>query len=177
MGKNIIIIIIVVVLVVAGVIFFLLNKDKLDQETAKNDQMEEVTEPELGEVSGISTDLKSQLSFQARTIIERYGTYSSDSDYQNLTELLDLMSEKLAAETAVIIEQGPEEREGFYSIVTKVGSIELIRFDLDSMAIFTASVQEQSMFPGETSVLNKTANLVFIKQGEKWKVDSISFGQ
>ena len=115
MGKNIIIIIIVVVLVVAGVVFFLLNNDKLSQEPAKNGQMEEVIEPGLGgdEVAGFS-DLKSQLSLKARTIIERYGTYSSDSAYQNLTELLDFMTEKLVAATSVKIEQGPEVMEGFY---------------------------------------------------------------
>lgn len=176
MGKNIIIIIVVVVLVVAGVVFFLLSKDKLAQEPTDGDQVKEVAEPGLGDEATESfIDLKSQLSLKARTIIERYGTYSSDSGYQNLTELLDFMSEKLMAETSVKIEQGLEKREGFYSIVTKVGSMELIKFDPDSVVIFTASVQEQSMFPGETSVLNKTVNLVFLKQGQDWKVDSISF--
>ena len=175
--KNIIIIVVIVSLVVVAILIWGL-KTNWQAKTSVNPQPEteksvvhdkEEIKPEIDQ----EAMLKSQLILQSRAFIEKYGTYSLDSGYQNLKELLSLMSDKLAAETSMRIAQGPDRQQGFFSFVVKVGSIDISEFIPDTQAVFIAQIQEQEMRPGETNILQKTARLIMLKQGEGWKVDSI----
>lgn len=180
MKRNIIII---AVVILAGVaVFALVQEFKtafMPQEPVGAEKEAEKTIPSVQGEQEVLTEqeagIQSQLTIQARAFIERHGSYSSDSGYENLTELLDFMSEKLAVESSVKIEQGIDQEQGFFGFVTKVGSVELLAFDQDSRAEFRAQVQEQEMRPGQTDIRNKTVDLVFVKEQGAWKVDSISF--
>ncbi|MBL7141508.1 hypothetical protein ISS21_00185 [Patescibacteria group bacterium] len=178
MKKNIVIIIVIAVVVVGGIIFFLSQKGGPVSETEvlTNEEAGDKTGPPESEQATLvdpGIALKSQLTLQARSFIERYGSYSSDSGYSNLKELLSQMSEKFAAETSARIAKGFEGQEGFFALVTKVMSLELKEFIPESRALFSIQVQEQNMMPGQTDLLYKTVALIFIKEGNEWKVDEI----
>lgn len=180
--KNVIIIIVAVILIIGGIIFFLSQKGGPVSETEPltNEEVSDKAgppEPEQATLVDPGIALKSQLTLQARSFIERYGSYSSDSGYSNLKELLSQMSEKFAAETSARIEEGPSSAEAtegeFFALVTKVMSLELKEFIPESRALFSIQVQEQNMMPGQTDLLYKTVALTFIKEGNEWKVDEI----
>ena len=182
--KNIIIIVIVAILVLLGVIFISFGREKAEvkkPDLPETQEIEEVPAPDIEAAEQEQADidvvsaLKSRLTVQARAFIERYGTYSLDSGFQNLAELLSQASENLAQEMSAKIEQGLDQTQEFFALVTKVGSIELTELDQDLKAVFTADVQQQDMRKGETSILYKTAELIMIKSGDEWLVDSISF--
>ncbi|GAI06093.1 unnamed protein product [marine sediment metagenome] len=182
MKKNIIIIIVAIILVGGGVVLFLFNQERegFISEEPVNGQ-EEIDDddvmPDEGEQIDPLAAEKSQLIIQARAFIERYGSYSLDSGYQNLQELLDQMSKKLTAEVLIKIEQGMEPGQDFFAFVTKIGSIELEEFIPGSQAIFTARVQQQEMRPGETNISYYTVDLSIIKEDGQWVVDEIEFKQ
>lgn len=176
--KNIIIVAAVILAVV--VIFVLIQGLKTDWQFKKLISPQPKTEQEkLSEEKKTETPvdpttmIRAQLMIQARAFIERYGTYSLDSGFQNLRELLPLMSEKLAAETSMKIAQGLDRQQDFFSFVVKVGSLGITEFIPDVRVVFIAQVQEQEMRPGQTNVLQKTVELTFVKQGEEWRVDEI----
>ncbi len=177
--RNIIIIVIIVILVAVILIWgFKTNwwSKKLASPQSETEEKKSSGESKT-ETPTVDREavLKTQLIVQARAFIERYGTYSLDSGYQNLKELLPLMSEKLAGETSMKIAQGPGQQQDFFSFIVKIGSIDLSEFVPDVQAVFVAQVQEQEMRPGETNILQKTVRLIMLKQGEGWKVDSIEF--
>lgn len=183
--KNIIIIVVVIILIIVGVIFLSIGKKNengdggVKSEEIAPERREEPGSDEIviqdteDEGDDLSAVIKSQLAIQARAFIERYGTYSSDSGFQNLRELLGAMTQDFADVISVKIDKGIEEEQVFFSVVLKVGSIKLKEFIADSRAVFSAQVQQQDMRKGSTDISTKTAELTFVKVGGEWKVDSI----
>ncbi len=181
--KKIIIVIVILVLIGGGILFLTRQaKPSLEggngQKSTEIDQgtKAETTEPTESEpVIDPLVSLKSRLGPQARSFIERYGSYSSDSNWENLKGLLGMMSQKLRVATQAQIAQDLIGEKGFYGLTTKVISMELKDFDLENLAKFLASVQQRETKGNLTNSLFKTVELIFIKEGGEWRVDEISF--
>lgn len=179
--RNIIIIAIAVIVLVGGTILFLSQKGKPVSESASpvagreaDSETESLKSDQTTTVDPLII-LRSQLTLRARSFVERYGTYSSDSGYSNLKELLPQMSEKLAEEVLTRINQGLEQEQGFFALATKVLSLNIKEIDPESKAVFFMQVQEQQMKPGQTDILYKSIELTSIKDGNEWKVDKINY--
>lgn len=179
-------ILIIIVIVLVGVVVFAVvsgirtgmvaqegpaSSQKEVEKPSVSKEIEEPTEEEVQKPSKTEVQLK----IVARAFIEQYGTYSSDSEYSNLIGLLSFMTDKLRQEAQVQIDSGIDQSEGFFSIVTKVGSIETLSFMFDARALFTAQTQIQEMRKGETRLSQQVADVVYIKIGDDWLVDEIIF--
>lgn len=121
-----------------------------------------------------STPTQVSLSSLAQTFTERYGSYSSESDFGNLKDVLDLMSVSFAAATQRTIDAG-QTPNGYYGISTQVLSVTVDAMD-DAAGTASATVstqREESVgSPQNQTVLYQTLVLTFVKENGTWKVDS-----
>lgn len=182
MKKSIIIIAIIIVLI-AVIVFFLVQKNIIKNTEPiagqKNNNKLISSEEEQVKKEQSLTDpavaLKAKLLLQARFFIERYGTYSSDSNYNNWRTLKNQMTQSLFNEVVKKIDLEKQNQTEFYSLTTKVTNIDLKEFNQKKNIVFSAQVQKKEIKSGQTRITQKNVELVFVKAGDDWKVDEISF--
>jgi len=185
-----VIIIVIILVLVGGGIFFLMKKGKLgvgqpgtstsSQEKESSVNITPTTKPEE-EAADPYVSLKADLNLKARFFLEHYFTYSIDSGYENLRELLSMMSGKMRQEAEAKITRGvkadlPPEilaQGGFYGITTKVLSLNLETFSPETIVSFSGGLQQQEAKSGITNILYKNAQINFVNEGGTWKVDSV----
>ena len=178
--KQKILLIIVVILVVAGLIFLVVSGPKEDEEPGGPDQTAEDGSPQIEngkevEPAGVEISpeeqLKRTLSSRARSFTARYGSFSSDSNFQNLYELKSKMTPSFWQEKEVYIKEA-EPVATFYGISTKALSIKLIEFDPETKTEFLVSCQCQETRDSAQKVIYQDIKIVFVKVGDNWLVDN-----
>ncbi|MCF7906745.1 hypothetical protein K9K85_00455 [Patescibacteria group bacterium] len=138
--------------------------------------IEEEAKEEPQEVEPILA-LQRRLENKARFFIERYNTFSSDNEEENLYSVLAQASSKFALQIENLIrESSARENKDFYSLQTKVLSIERIDFIEGERATFKAQVQETEEKGGIVGNSYKEVELIFVYEDGEWKVDSLSIG-
>ena len=178
--KNILIIVIIIFLVIAAILM-LLNKKDVDVDTKTEAEKEFVPDISSEEKQGQSEEkvadsivvFKKQLENRARFFIERYNTYSSDNNQENLQSLLPQVSNRLAKEIETRLTKAIDQSDDFFAFQTKVLSLNLFDFIDNKKAIFNGQVQVQEIHNQQTEIHYKTATLEFIYENLEWKVDDI----
>lgn len=176
-------IIVAIILVIAGIVLYLISRSTgksantplINTPTALNNSTGN-TAPAV-EIDPFLQQ-KDTLTTLAKMFVERYGTWSNQSNFENFTDLYSYMTDGLKAETqSFVINQQTALSTNFtyYGLTTKVLSGDLINIVADTSAEFSANVQQQETKDGQTTVLFKGAALDFIKQGADWKVNQINF--
>ncbi len=176
--KKIIIIVIIVILIIVAVFFFIRKNgsNQTDSAVEQSDKSTSSSIKEIGEKKQAAEDpvaaLKARLGLQARFFIERYGTYSSDSNYNNLRAMEGQMTKSLFDKVMEEIDS-KEPSTDFYSLETMVANVELTEFNQERV-VFLAQVQEKELKSGQVAITPKETELIFIKDGEEWKVEEIN---
>ncbi len=113
----------------------------------------------------------------SKTFTERYGSYSSEADFANLEDVLSLMTADFAARTQTLINTGTAQ-EGYYGISTKVITITVDQMDEaagTAQTTVTTQREESKGGPQNAVVRYQDIVLVFVKEGEVWKVASATW--
>jgi hypothetical protein len=110
------------------------------------------TPQEIKELSG-----ENQVLAIARTFAERYGSFSNQGGFSNLLDLEPIVTGSLWADLEEFhrSQQGLPSRD-YYGINTRVLSVKLTKFDLDSFAESLVQTQrEEARFPQSPFPLQK----------------------
>lgn len=113
------------------------------------------------------------LQAQAKMFAERYGSFSTEADYQNLKDLLPIMTDAFAAQTSAFILTVPKATE-YYGVTTRVVAVKTDALDeAAGTASMTLGTQRQET-KGTAAPTVKYQNLVltFKKVGTEWKASS-----
>jgi len=175
--KNIFIAIIVILLFVAGIILMFSKKRGVSIEPEESSipdiSQEENQEQKEEKVVDSLVVLRKQLENRARFFIERYNTYSSDNNQENLRSLLPQVSNKLAKEMEYRLTKEIGQNDIFFGIQTKVLFLNLSDFIDNEKVTFNGQIQEQETNQDEIEIHYKTVILEFIYKNAEWKVDDI----
>ena len=121
----------------------------------------------------------SEISLQnlAQTFTERYGSYSNESDFANLYDVLDLMSATFRAETeqTIATAQVPDH---YYGITTHVLSVKMDLMDeTGGTAKATVNTQREEATESiqNVQVRYQYLSLLFVKEQGIWKVDGAAW--
>ena len=176
-------IIIAIILVITGIILYLISRSTgkpantpfNNAPTALNNDIDNTT-------SAVEIDpflqQKDALTTLARTFIERYGTWSNQSSFENFIDLYSYMTDGLKTDTQnfIVNQQATFSADAaYYGLTTRVLSLDLINIVADTSAEFSANIQQQETKDGQTTILTKKTVLDFIKQGADWKASQIIF--
>jgi|GEM_PF-594942 hypothetical protein len=119
----------------------------------------------------------------ASTFTERYGSYSSAGDFQNLLDLAPMMTDRLKGETETYIEaerQKTPSGEDFFGVTTRALSPVLITFDDGGgtalVAVDTVRSERLSGGRDATPYYQKLA-VFLLKVNGQWQVDKAIWEQ
>jgi len=127
---------------------------------------EERAEAERASVSSIRT--------LSETFAERYGSYSTEANFANLTDVLVLMTPSFAAETQAFIDTAEQPTE-YYGVTTRVVSTNVVEQDeLAGTATVEVSTQREEAIDSaqNISVKYQTLTLELVYLNDSWLVDS-----
>ena len=116
----------------------------------------------------------SGLESLGKTFAERYGSYSNQSDFANLYDVLDLMSVSLRAETENFLENAVNS-DDYYGVTTRVLSIKVLSLDeAAGQADLEISTQREESKGGPelSEIKYQILQLGCVKEGEVWKIQS-----
>ncbi len=119
--------------------------------------------------------LQAQLTKIASAFAERFGSYSNQSNYENLKDLMPFMATnfKRWTEDKIASANFANKPVIYYGITTKVLKINLIDFSKEKgTAVFIISTQRNEVVGSDenSKVLYSDMNLQMIEQNGVWKV-------
>ena len=114
------------------------------------------------------------LQSASKTFTERYGSYSTEANFANLTDVLPLMSKAYAATTAAYIATAVSPKE-YYGVTTRVITVKIdAEDDTAGTAQVTLTTQREEAKGDVQNVSVKYQDLVlsFVKEGGEWKASN-----
>ena len=108
----------------------------------------------------------------ARIFLERYSTYSTDNDYQNITDVQELVTPEMWIKISARMKTAPTAGS-FVGVTTNVISMDLGDWSADkAMVVFkTNSVEEKNSI---TSSTYQTVQVFLVKTGDNWLVEKFA---
>jgi len=122
-----------------------------------------------------------ELKSLAVAFVERFGSYSNQSGYQNIRELNVFMSQTMQAWAANYIAQArvsAADTSIYYGITTKAVVVDVGGFDETAgRASFTVQTQRRESIGSAANErsFQQTADVTMVKEAGVWKVDSVSW--
>lgn len=124
------------------------------------------------------SDLESSLKSIASNFAERFGSYSNDSDYENVTKLMIYMSESMKSWADQYIQEQQQANppgSEYYGIITKALSTNTVSLEEGKgTAEFTVSTQRRENSGGEeANVFYQDITIKFVKEKGNWRVNEV----
>jgi hypothetical protein len=115
----------------------------------------------------------------ASSFAERFGSYSNQSDFRNITDLKIFMTDKMKVWSSDHIQklrEGNKFNENYYGITTKAVSRKVIEHDEQlgkaMIIVSTRRAEATDRIENTTNVFSQDLTLTLLKVGADWKVDS-----
>ncbi|MBU1705727.1 hypothetical protein KKG19_03315 [Patescibacteria group bacterium] len=119
-------------------------------------------------------DESAGLQSLAKTFTERYGSFSTEANFANLSDVMIMMTPSFSAQTQADIEAA-SLGENFYGVTTKVVSVSVDQLDEEAgLAKLTINTQRQEAVDSPQNISVKYQDLVlnFEMISGTWKVSS-----
>ena len=117
---------------------------------------------------------ESSLQTLATSFVERFGSFSSESDFANIEDVYPLMSTSYQEEMEEVVAKSVAPAD-YYAITTRVLNIKIETLDEEAgTATVTVSTQREEAIADiqDVKVRYQTIVLTFVKENGIWKVDS-----
>lgn len=111
----------------------------------------------------------------AELFAERYGSYSNQGDYRNLTDLLPVMSDRFRTQTEASLSSASSTPGAAYTGVTsRKISTEVRAYDegAGTATIAVMLQQDKANGSGASAVSYRSLRLTLVKVGAEWRVDA-----
>lgn len=186
-------IIIIVVIVIIGLAIALFLSDKIfippsesinineelqpEQQAAEQGQQDTAVQIEVADQPiETLTPVQQSLYNTARNFAERYGSFSTDSNFANLEEVKLFSTPKMIDQLDAIISTS-QQAEEFYGVTSKVLNIEIEEMnESQGFGQVTVLTQRQEIKEGSPSrVYYQNLELYLIKSGGSWLVDEANW--
>ena len=113
----------------------------------------------------------------AKIFVERYGSYSNEANFQNIRDVIPLMSAEFAAATTADL-TSKKQPNGFYGVTTRVITVKVVsQSEADGTADVVLSTQrtEENGSAQNTKTKYQDVELTFVKEAGVWMVDSVKW--
>ena len=181
--KTEIIIAVVVILLLAAVIFLLFRSQPAPTrvEPVPNVQIDEPTKTSTGVTKVPTAQIPSTGAVSAATIarsfVERFGSFSSETNYLNVDDVKALATESFAQELEKIAETARKNAtDGYYGISTRLLTTATKEEAVDTaIIIITTQREEATGSPANTNVFVQDITVELQKVGDSWLVNGFSW--
>jgi len=109
----------------------------------------------------------------ARTWVERFGSFSSESDFKNIEDIYPLSTAELQSQLSNEVSKMKNIQSGYYGISTQVINIDVIFEDELSSELRIKTQRVESIdSPENQSTRYQDIHLTMVKNGGEWLVSS-----
>ena len=183
MERKHIIEIIIAVLILLGLgvlLWWIFMRDTeviVDEETTTDTVVEDTVDP-FSETVDTST-LPDQPETIARAFVERFGSFSSESGYGNIDDVLTLATSGMQAQLeSIAAEARAQGGDSYYGISTTILTIEeLSRTEAEASFLITTQREESINSPANTTVRYQEIEVSLTANGDTWLVSGFAWGE
>ncbi len=114
----------------------------------------------------------------ARTFVERLGSYSSEADAANITDVMSMATPTFQKQLEALVKQTRSSSTGkFYGITTLVLTAPKTVTSTDTTITLSMTTQRQETIdsPGNTSIKYQSITVSLVKSGTTWLVDGYTW--
>ncbi|MFH1767334.1 MAG: hypothetical protein ABH826_04570 [Patescibacteria group bacterium] len=165
---------ITIVLALIIIIIFILFKEKTTDLEDLSDTVPIVEFPEEIDLSGPVEYLPNPI---ARSFVERFGSFSTESDYANVDDVMSLATVSLQTRLHRIAEEARQSiSSAYYGVSTKVIAMEVVA-ETDSAASIKITTQRKESIdsPANTTISYQEIDLELVRNGDSWLVDNFQW--
>lgn len=108
----------------------------------------------------------------AELFAERYGSYSNQGDYRNLTDLLPVMTARYRQSTeAFLASADAAHGQAYEGVTSKKVSSQVRKSSADSAVVAVTLQQTKTSGGGDATIGYRTLRLELLRAGDDWRVD------
>lgn len=113
----------------------------------------------------------------ARSVVSRYGSFSNQNNFENITSLEPFMTADFQSRSADYISknQASEDPGNYYGISTEVISLELTDLGESTATVDVVTQRIEETADTDPNIFNQTAEVEFEKVEGYWKVENITW--
>lgn len=121
----------------------------------------------------VQLDDRQAITSSSRSFTERFGSYSSDTNFENIELSRYLMTDAMSAQADKLITQG-QDTSTFFSVESEVTGVTLTDYAeaATGATVEVAVRQKKTVSQQEPVYSNLTARLTLKKIDHSWKIDS-----
>ena len=126
-------------------------------------------------------NLEAGIKAVAATFAERFGSYSNQGNFDNLTSVRDLMTLKMRTATDAFITSqtsAVSQNDPYYGITTKALNVNIINIDEDlgrAEVLVTTQRIETKISTNNPRSFYQDLSLNLNQEGDRWKVDTATW--
>lgn len=171
----------VVLIALFVALFLLLRKPEEVQETTVNDtpttRVRESADVPKVDPADVPTDETVSATTIARTFVERFGSYSTESGYENIDDVLPLATDELRERLEDLAEDARESASSsYYGVSTRIISLKVESEGASAMTLLVTTQREEAFdTPGNTSVKYQDIRLALVRESDDWLVDDFTW--
>ena len=181
--------VLVILLIIIGILWFINSRQPAEEPINTNQGIQlpgnlpsssSGTPPELM-VSAEEQNLEAGIKAIAVTFAERFGSYSNQGNFDNLTSARDLMTLKMKTATDAFIASQTStvnQDDSYYGITTKALNVNIIDLDEDlgraEVLVQTQRI-ETKISTNNPRSFYQDLNLNLNLEGDRWKIDTASW--
>jgi hypothetical protein len=134
--------------------------------------------PEVAPEDVPAPEMVSAATF-ARIFVERFGSYSSESDFANVDDILALATPRFQAELESLVEtyrEQLEDQEGYTGISTLfIGYKTLSETETSATLLVTTQREESVGNPDNTTLRYQDVEVALVRNGDSWLIDDVTW--
>ncbi len=129
------------------------------------------TQPTKETVTTLTTEQQSEVSLEklARTFVERFGTYSSSNNFNNIRDIQPLMTTTMRNWSNTFISQ-QAKRDDDQVVTTRALAVDSVTVS-GSTAEAVVSTRREEVVNGQATIYRQSMRVEFIQQGNQWLID------
>ena len=170
----------IVLMLIAALL--LLKRDVVQEQEKETDTTIPVSETVSTPVSQVDPEdipgaKEVSASTIARSFVERFGSYSSETDYINVDDVAALATASFARELEDLAERARDNATGdYYGVSTVVLSVK-VKSETDTAMTMYVMTQREEAFdsPENTSVRYQDISIELVKEDDNWLVDGFTW--
>lgn len=170
LGAILILVIFIIVLVIA----LSTSKEPQPDDVGISDTVPEVIFPDVPVATGDPVIMPNPV---ARAFVERFGSFSTESDYANIEDVMALATSGLQSRLqGIIAEARRTAGSAYYGVSTRVIAMEVVEETETSASLrITTQRQESIDSPANTTSSYKEIDVKLVREGDTWLVNDFSW--
>ena len=167
---------ILLIVLLVGLVWWLVGSkdDQVDPTVDEDSQVQDVLP---GQEPLDLTGYEEDASTIARVFVERFGSFSNHSDYENVSSVMDIATSSLQDRLGLLVD-GASADDGavYYGGSTYVISIDQVEVTDVREVLEVMTQREESIdSPSNATVKYQTMALTLVKLGDEWFVDDFEW--